>query len=62
MFNDAPSYRVGEASRARPKGLPRLPNIYNLEMYQYGTPGIIGLLCSSGVGIPCEPLLILFGS
>ena len=26
MFNDPPSYRVGEASRANPKGLARLPN------------------------------------
>ena len=34
MFNDPPSYRVGEASRANPKGLARLPNIYNSEMYQ----------------------------
>jgi hypothetical protein len=34
MFNDAPSYRVGEAPRAHPKGLTRLPNIYNLERYQ----------------------------
>jgi len=32
--NGGPSYRVGEASRAHPKGLDRLPNIYNLEMYQ----------------------------
>jgi len=34
MCNDGPSYRVGEASRASPKGLARLPNIYNSEMYQ----------------------------
>jgi len=34
MFNDAPSYRVGEARRATPKGLARLPNIYPSEMYQ----------------------------
>ena len=26
--------RVGEARRAHPKGLARLPNIYNSEMYQ----------------------------
>ena len=34
ISNDAPSYRVGEALRASPKGLARLPNIYNLERYQ----------------------------
>ena len=32
--NDVPSYSVGEASRANPKGLARLPNIYNSERYQ----------------------------
>jgi hypothetical protein len=34
-FNDYPSYRVGEASRAHPKGLALLPNISPSEMYQY---------------------------
>ena len=34
ISNDTPSYRVGEAPRAHPKGLTRLPNIYNLERYQ----------------------------
>jgi len=37
MCNDGPSYRVGEASRTSPKGLARLPNIYNLERYQVST-------------------------
>jgi len=34
MFNDSPSYRDGEESRANPKGLALLPNIYPSEMYQ----------------------------
>jgi hypothetical protein len=34
-FNDATSYRVGEASRAHPKGLALLPNTSPSEMYQY---------------------------
>jgi len=34
MFNDVPSYRVGEESRANPKGLTLLPNIYPSERYQ----------------------------
>jgi len=34
MCNDSPSYRLGEASRAHPKGLARLPNIYPSERYQ----------------------------
>ena len=33
-FNDSTSYRVGEASRAHPKGLALLPNISPSEMYQ----------------------------
>jgi len=37
ISNDTPSYRVGEAPRAHPKGLTRLPNIYNLERYQLQT-------------------------
>ena len=32
--SDSPSYRVGEASRAHPNGLARLPNIYSSVMYQ----------------------------
>ena len=34
ICNDVPSYRVGEESRASPKGLTLLPNIYTSEMYQ----------------------------
>jgi hypothetical protein len=33
-FNDPTSYRIGEASRAHPKGLALLPNISPSEMYQ----------------------------
>ena len=35
MFNDRPSYRVGEAPRVTPFGLARLPNICLSETYQY---------------------------
>jgi len=34
ICNNGPSCRVGEASRAHPKGLARLPNIYLSVMYQ----------------------------
>ncbi len=34
ICNGGPGYRVEEASRAHPKGLDCLPNIYNLEMCQ----------------------------
>ena len=34
ICNGVPSYRVGEESRANPKGLPLLPNIYSSERYQ----------------------------
>ena len=35
ICNGGPSYRVEEAPRATPYGLARLPNIYNLEVYQF---------------------------
>ncbi len=35
MYNNGPSNRVGEAPRASPKGLARLPNICYSETYQY---------------------------
>ena len=34
ICNDVPSYRVGEESRAKPKGLTLFPNIYPSERYQ----------------------------
>ena len=34
ICNGVPSYRVGEESRANPKGLTLLPNIYTSERYQ----------------------------
>jgi len=34
ICNDGPSYRVGEAPRATPFGLARLPNIDLSVMYQ----------------------------
>jgi hypothetical protein len=34
ILNDGPSYRAGEAPRASPFGLARLPYILRLEMYQ----------------------------
>ena len=34
ISNDGPSYRAGEAPRASPFGLARLPYILRLEMYQ----------------------------
>jgi hypothetical protein len=49
IYNDVPSYRVGEESRANPKGLTLLPNIYPSERYQ--------LCCGIGyvVRIPFPP-------
>ena len=40
ICNDVPSYRVGEETRAKPKGLTLFPNIYTSERYQ----SIISLL------------------
>ena len=40
ICNDGPSYRVGEAPRAKPFGLARLPNIDLSVMYQIHSPGI----------------------
>ena len=34
ICNGVPSYRVGEESRANPKGLTLLPNIYPSERYR----------------------------
>jgi hypothetical protein len=33
--SNGPSYGVGQAPRASPKGLTRLPNIHPSEMYQF---------------------------
>src|SRR5210317_1184164 len=38
ICNDGPSYRVGEAPRATPFGLARLPNIDLSVMYQLYLP------------------------
>ena len=47
--NDAPSYRAGEAPRTHPKGLARLPYIYNLETYQ--------LFLREPLSFPIQPVL-----
>jgi len=39
ICNDGPSYRVGEAPRATPFGLARLPNIDPSVMYQKSIAG-----------------------